>query len=275
VRIIEENGHVRLSGVTDFDPEKTFACGQCFRWKKQPDGAYSGVAFGVAARVWLEGGDVCVSGTRGDFDAVWRDYFDLDRDYARVRECVSCDPCAAAACAYGCGIRILRQQPWEALCSFILSQCNNISRITGIVDTLCRLYGDPVGDGQFAFPAPRRVAALTERDLTPLRCGYRAPYVLAAARAISSGALDLEALREAPLDKARAALMALPGVGKKVAECALLYGLNRTEAFPVDVWIGRAIERLYGGKIDFARFGDGAGMAQQYLFHYLRNGGVA
>lgn len=275
MRVTEENGYVRLSGVMDFDPEKIFACGQCFRWKKQPDGSFSGVACGLFARVWLEDGDVCVSGPRKEFEAVWRDYFDLDRDYTRVRARVSSDPRAAAACAYGRGIRILRQQPWEALCSFILSQCNNIPRIMGIIDALCRLYGDPIGGGEYAFPSAGRVAALSEKDLAPLRCGYRAPYVLAAARAVSSGAINLGALKSAPLEKAREALMRLPGVGKKVSDCALLYGLNRTEAFPIDVWIRRAIEKLYGGQIDFARFGDSAGMAQQYLFHYLRNGGAA
>lgn len=277
MKLIAENGFVRLCGVSDFDPEKTFECGQCFRWEKSPDGAYTGVAFGRAARVWTENGDVCVTGTLTDFDSVWRSYFDLDSDYGRARRALSADKRLKNACDFGAGIRILRQEPWEALGSFILSQCNNIPRIRGILSRLCALFGDPIrfkGEMLYSFPMADRLAALSEKDLAPLRSGYRAPYLLSAARAVASGKLDFGALSGMDTGSAECKLISLDGVGKKVAHCVLLYGLHRTDAFPVDVWMRRALSSL-GGDFDPDSLGANAGIAQQYLFHYIRNGGEA
>ncbi len=271
-----EKGQVRLSGVGDFMPQSIFDCGQCFRWTRDAAGAYTGVVRGVPARVWTRGGDVFITGTLEDFNALWRGYFDLDRDYGNIRKRLSVDAYTKDACDFGAGLRILKQDEWEALCSFILSQCNNIPRIRGIIGRLCALYGDRVefeGDALYTFPSAGRIAALTEKELEPLRCGYRAPYVRKAAQAVAGGQLDFESLRQTELPSARAELMRLDGVGGKVADCMLLYGLNRLDAFPMDVWMRRAVATCYGDDFDPHVFGEYAGIAQQYIFNYIRNGG--
>ena len=167
---------------------------------------------------------------------------------------------------------MLRQEPWEALCSFIISQCNNIPRIKGIVGKLCQKFGREIEDG-FAFPEAEVIAALTPEDLAPIRAGYRAEYIVSAAREVASGALDLEALKKLPTQEARKRLLAVHGVGKKVADCVLLFGLSKTDAFPVDVWIKRVLDNVYPQGFDASVYGDLAGIVQQYLFFYARDHG--
>lgn len=246
-----------------FDLAATLTCGQCFRWRENPDGSFTGTAAGRTLTVRPDDAGEAFS------DPFWRGYFDLDLDYGAIRDGLSSlSPALAEAASYAPGIRILRQEPWEALCSFILSQNNNIPRIMGIVDRLCASFGDPLADGGFSFPGPERLAALSPEDLAPLRCGFRARYVIDAARKVAGG-LDLEALRTAPLPEAREALQSIHGVGPKVAECALLYGLHRLDAFPLDVWMRRAMASLFPGCAP-ETFGPYAGIAQQYIFHYSR-----
>ena len=180
-------------------------------------------------------------------------------------------PVLKEACSYAPGIRILRQEPWEALCSFIISQNNNIPRIKGIIERLCGLSGQPILCGAetvYAFPTAEQLAACTPEDLVPVRAGFRAKYLLDAARRVSTGQLDLNALYTASLEDARSALMTIHGVGPKVADCVLLYGLHHTCCFPMDVWMKRAVQLLPG--ISPESLGCTAGIAQQYLFHYAR-----
>ena len=244
---------------------QTLDCGQCFRWDRLPDGAWEGVACGRWVRITEENLPNVLR------DTFWTRYFDMATDYAKIRtEFCAMDPVLAEATRYAPQIRILNQEPWEALCSFILSQCNNIGRIRGMVDRFCRAYGDPVELGRRAFPKPEAVASVKEEDLRALGFGFRAAYVLGAARSVASGALDLDALRTMPLGEAREKLCRLSGVGPKVADCALLYGLHRLDAFPMDVWMKRAMKELFPGR-DPAWFGPYAGIAQQYIFHYSRN----
>lgn len=264
-----------MTGLEDFNLLKTFDCGQCFRWNRQSDGSYIGVAFGRAARIRRAGSSVLITGTVRDVETVWLDYFDLDRDYASIRHKLSIDDYMAAAVYYGAGLRLLRQDPWEALCSFILSACNNIPRIKQIIEKLCRLFGEPIlfdGEAYYAFPTAERLSALTAADLLPCRCGYRAQSVIEAARAVASGSLKLEALRKSTPEEAAAALKKLRGVGDKVASCVMLFGLQMLAAFPVDTWMKKVIDTQYGGVFDPAVFGPYAGLAQQYMFHYARNG---
>jgi N-glycosylase/DNA lyase len=176
---------------------------------------------------------------------------------------------------FGAGIRILRQDKWEALCSFIISQCNNIPRIKKIVETLCSTFGDPVelnGKTFYTFPSADRVASLEAEDLAPLRCGYRAPYIIDAARAVASGELNLEELSRKDFNTALKTLKSLNGVGDKVANCVILFGLCMLNAFPIDVWMKKAIKEHYGDGFDPKIFGDYAGIAQQYMFYYARSG---
>jgi len=275
MRIIEHENEIELLTGDDFDLEKIFECGQCFRWNRDEDGAYFGVAMGIAARVRREGDSVFITGTAADFDRVWRDYFDLDRDYRVLRERVCIDDYMRLASTFGAGIRILRQDRWETLCSFIISQCNNIPRIKKIVETMCRCFGEEVtllGETYYTFPPAEKIAALTPDDLAPLRCGYRAPYIIAAAKAVAEGDIDLDKLAEGDIVTARKALTALPGIGDKVANCVILFSLRMPEAFPIDVWMKKAIAEHYPDGFDPAVFGKNAGLAQQYMFYFQRSG---
>ncbi len=267
--IFLENG-VLLPDSADFDLGQTLECGQAFRWEKQPDGSFLGVAYQKVCQIAQTGSGILLKGaTRADFEAVWRDYFDLDRDYGALKRELSAHPVFARAVAYAPGIRLLRQEPWEALCSFIISQNNNIPRIKGIIARLCQLLGRPLTNGLYAFPDAQTLAGCTLAQLEPLRAGFRARYLLDAAQKIACGQVDLQSLHSLPMMQAQAALMQITGVGKKVAACTLLYGCGRLECFPVDVWIGRAMKQLLPeGLPDYAQ--QYAGIAQQYLFHYAR-----
>ena len=261
-----------LCGVQELNPQRTFDCGQCFRWNADAEGKYRGVASGKAAVVWAEAGRTYIECAAGDI-YFWRDYLDMETDYAEARRSIEVCNYLRDCAAYGEGIRILRQDKWEALCSFIISQCNNIPRIKGIVEKLCSLYGEPVeapwGEAR-AFPTAERVADLSEEALAPLRSGYRAPYILAAARAVAGGDIDLDATALLPCGEARAELKKLNGVGDKVANCVVLFGLHQLDAFPVDVWIKRALAANMPKGFDPSSLGKYAGLAQQYMFFHAR-----
>lgn len=265
-----------LGTTEQLDPVKTFECGQCFRWNADSRGVYTGVAFGRAARVFTENGRVYITSSGDDDEELWHSYFDLGLDYDAACSGMEAGEYFERCREFGRGIRILRQDRWEALCSFIISQCNNIPRIKGIVEKLCLLYGDSIdfeGERFFAFPPPERLALLDEAELAPLRCGYRAPYIINAARAVSTGELDLEELARADTETAMKGLLSLRGVGAKVANCAVLFGLGHMEAFPIDVWMKRALKEHFPPDFDPKSFGRYAGLAQQYIFYYARSGG--
>ena len=248
-----------------FDLAQTLDCGQCFRWERQGDGSYTGVASGRILNISEQNRELALN------DPFWRNYFDLPLDYGKIRDDLSAgDATLAQAAKYAPGMRILNQEPWEALCSFIFSQNNNIPRIKGIVARFCAGFGESIGEGYYAFPKAERVAGLREEDLAGIRSGFRAKYILSAARKVAQGDIDLESLKTAPLDEARCRLMTIHGVGPKVADCTLLYGLHRLEAFPMDVWMKRAMSTLFPGRGPES-FGRYAGIAQQYIFHYSRN----
>jgi N-glycosylase/DNA lyase len=277
MRYLQKSGEVEITGFGEFDLERTFECGQCFRWNPVTIDSYVGIAFGRAARIRRDGDSLFISGTISDVQEIWRDYFDLDRDYDEIRRSICIDEFMTAAAGFGAGIRILRQEKWEALCSFILSQCNNIPRIKKIIETFCLNFGEPVafeGRTYYTFPQASRVAALSAEELAPLRCGYRAPYIIKAARAVADGLLDLEALSAGTPSEALEQLKKLNGVGDKVASCAVLFGLHMLDSFPVDVWMKRALTEQYGKSFNPCVFSPYAGVAQQYIFHFARNGGM-
>ncbi len=253
--------------VPGFSLADTFDCGQCFRWERREDG-FRGVCLGRSLTVAQEGDRLWFRNTsREEFEERWVPYFDLEEDYAALNRTYSADPTLAEACRYAGGIRILRQEPWEALCSFIISQNNNIPRIKGIISRLCQNFGEPAGD-DWAFPGPERLAELAVEELSPLRAGFRAKYILDAARKVAGGQVDLQIVSGLSLEDARRELQKIAGVGPKVAECALLYGFHRLDAFPVDTWIKKALARYYPEGFPAVPC---AGVAQQYLFHYIRN----
>ena len=255
---------------------RTLLCGQCFRWREIAPDVFAGTAGG--RRLVLTQQDL----PKLEQNPFWRRYFDFDTDYETLRgQLAELHPNLREAARQSAGIHILRQDPWEALCSFILSQNNNIPRIQGIVSRLCQETEEPLPYAAFQesaaahpFPRPETLAGLTEAQLAPLRCGFRARYLLDAAQKVADGTVPLEQLRTVPLAEARAALMQIVGVGPKVADCTLLYGLHRMEAFPVDVWMKRAMAQWFPG-VEPAAFGAAAGLAQQYIFNWARNGVAA
>lgn len=261
-----------LASRAQLDIEKTFECGQCFRWNADSEGVYRGIACGWPARVWNEGEHVYIC-TEGP-EQMWREYFDLERDYETLSRGFDGGEYLNRCIEAGFGIRILRQEPWEALCSFIISQCNNISRIKGIVERLCLGFGDAVefeGETYYTFPAPEKLAGLLPEALRELRSGYRAAYIINAANAIVSGELKLSELIDCDYKAAHKKLLEIHGVGTKVANCVVLFGLYHMEAFPIDTWIKKALKEHFPAGFDPASLGEGAGLAQQYIFYYARN----
>lgn len=264
-----ENGIV-YRGVSDLDLAQTLDCGQSFRWEQEENGDFRGVAFDREVTVHLDGGDFYIFGGKAEDSALWSDYFDLDFDYGVIKnELSALSPVLKSAAEYAPGIRILRQDSWEALCSFIISQNNNIPRIKGIIKRLCECFGDKTEDSGYTFPSAARLSDLSVEDLAPLKSGFRAKYLIDAAQRVSSGEINLDEVLVMPIDEARQRLMKIKGVGPKVAECALLYGMHRLECFPMDVWMKRAMAVLLP-EFTIEDLGQYAGIAQQYIFHYSR-----
>ncbi len=282
-----EPGKVTVTGLTDFDITKIFDCGQCFRFDPDAEGGISGIAFGRRIRLEQPRADTLViyGADRGDYERIWRRYLALDENYGAVKADIAArfapfdkTGVILAALERGGGIRILRQDPWEALCSFIVSQNNNIPRIKKIIAALSDAYGEKLeyktpGGGSVtysAFPTAEALARAGEDAIYRLRTGFRAKYIYDAARRVAEGSTDLDAIAKLPTVEAAAELMKIKGVGIKVASCALLFGFGRTEAFPVDVWVKRVLDKYYPDGIDISALGDYAGIAQQYLFYYER-----
>ena len=264
-----KNNNVYIIGIEEFDLKQTLDCGQAFRWE-EIDGKWQGIAFNkpLVLEKDQNGTIVLYNTTKEDFELIWKDYFDLERDYSKIIEEISKNNILKTASLYGKGIRVLNQEPWETLCSFIISQNNNIKRIKGIISRLCQSFGEEI-NGFYTFPTPQKIACLEIDDLAPLRSGFRAKYILDAARKVASGQVDLSKLKSIPIDNAREELMKIKGVGPKVADCALLFSHKHIEAFPKDVWIKRAMNVLFDGKLpDYAE--KYAGIVQQYIFFYAR-----
>ncbi len=263
------NGNVVLTDVRNMDIGLCLDCGQAFRWREDENGVWHGVAGGKVLSVQQKGETVTFFNTsREDFESHWYNYFDLGRDYGSIIDSYN-DINLKQACEAYPGIRILKQDEWEAVCSFIISANNNIPRIKGIIERLCENFGEEIQEG-YTFPSPDRLAALEVEDLAPIRAGFRAKYIIDAARKISSGEVDIEKVREMDFEAAKAELLKIKGVGEKVAQCALLYGFGRVEAFPVDVWVKRILSELYPDGLPECMKGT-EGIAQQYLFHWRRN----
>lgn len=271
--------------VRDYDLAGTLTSGQAFRWRER-DGSWLGVIGACRVKLSFNGAAILAETSEPMTDWCWlADYLQVDADLATIVKTFPDDEPMRQAVA-GCrGLRLLRQDPWECLASFILSSTKRIVQIQQIVEQLCRQFGEPLGQGaeggvEYSFPDAARLAAATETELRGCKMGFRAPYLLAAARDVSERRIDLHRLRELPVSEARAELMQLPGVGRKIADCVLLFAYGFPTAFPLDVWVTNTLRQLYfsGRKVslrrleDFAatHFGPHAGYAQQYLFHYAR-----
>lgn len=270
MKIEFENDKIYIKNIENFDLAQTLDCGQAFRWSQTADGVWHGIAFDRYIELFQNEDTVVINGSnRDDFCNLWSKYFDLERDYAKIIQKVSSDKTVKKAAEYSNGIRILNQNSWEALCSFIISQNNNIPRIKGIIERLCENLGKKINGG-YTFPSANVVANLTADDLAVIRSGFRAKYIIDAAQKVTCGEINLDHLKMCDYDTARKELLKIKGVGPKVADCVMLYGLGFVNAFPRDVWINRALDEFFDGKIPECAKEYG-GIVQQYIFHYIRN----
>ena len=279
IEIIWKEDCAILTGE-QMDPALIFNCGQAFRFEQEEEtGAYRGIAYGrqICCRKTQNGMELFPV-TPEEMEEIWKGYFDLDFCYPPEDARFSSDAVLREAAQCCAGLRILRQEPFETIITFILSANNNIARIRGIIKKLCELAGEPIAPGGFAFPTPQALALQSEETLRACGAGYRARYVLETARKVAEG-YDLERFYGMDYAAARAELCELSGVGPKVADCILLFAYQKREAFPADVWIRRMLGELYGFApkndkeiLQFAseHFGEYGGLAQQYLFHYMR-----
>ena len=283
-----ENNTLHITGLSDFDLEKSAECGQAFRWKRVAHDpaagescAYICVLRGRPIRAAQTCGGLTVSPCGEDEAQLYIDYFDLTRDYGMIEELIAGDPRLAVCLPGATGIRVFNQDPFEALISFIISANNNIKRISGIIDRLCAIAGSKLdfeGSVLYAFPTPQAIAALSEEQLKAIGAGYRAPYIIASAKRIAEG-YDLEKLRGMSLEEARRELLTFKGVGPKVCDCILLFSLGHTDAFPIDVWIDRAMNELFFDSVPPKKeqmreavrsIGEYSGIIQQYIFFHAR-----
>ena len=288
---------VRISGLNNFDVNKIFDCGQCFRFDKVENSKhsveFSGIAFGKFVSFAQDGTDVYIyNSTQEEFDSVWRHYLSLDVDYSSIDRDIlsrSSNPELARAVTFGNGIRILSQDMWETVCSFIISQNNNIPRIKKIIESLSLKCGSKIEIPEEAnnhlsdcsslctFPTPEAIVDLGIDGLYELKTGFRAKYIYDAAQKVLNGELDFNTIINSNTKQAVEHLCKVKGIGPKVALCALLFGFGKYDAFPIDVWIKKVIAKYFTEttpeKFDATVLGPYAGIAQQYLFYYERYGG--
>jgi N-glycosylase/DNA lyase len=276
----------KIFPVRDYDLDATLASGQVFRWRQQPDSSWTGV---VGQRwVQLRSTKAAIVARTAAPVHNWdwlADYLQVDIDLKVVLASFPDDEPLRRAQAACHGLRLLRQDPWECLASFILSSTKQIVQIRQIIALLCERYGErlpnpPGCSAACSFPSAGRLAEASERELRGCKMGFRAPYLLAVSRLIAGKNVNLDLLRRLTLAEARAELLKLPGVGRKIADCVLLFAYGFEAAFPVDVWVLKALRQLYFPRRrptpkrlrQFAdtHFGRYSGYAQQYLFHYMR-----
>ncbi|MBH1939332.1 DNA-3-methyladenine glycosylase 2 family protein [Mobilitalea sibirica] len=254
--------------------------GQCFRMNEIKQDTFSLIAYGRYLQLkQLDDTAIEISCSGEEYELIWKDYFDLSYDYNRIIQKLmkGKDDFLKKAGDYGKGIRILRQEPFEILISFIISQNKNIPSIKKCIEGICNRYGEfKISEehykmGYYAFPTPGRLANAKKEELRELKLGYRDEYIIKAAQAIHEGRINLDQLKACSHEEAVTALKTIPGVGDKVANCISLYGLHHIEAFPVDVWINKVLNEVYQNSFDVEQYQGYAGIIQQYMFYYMRS----
>lgn len=285
MKLEEIKNGIILKETKDFDPVHIFECGQCFRWIKEDDGSYTGVAKGKVINVKKDGANIVIDNTnKEDFENIWYDYFDLGRDYTSLKkELAQHDENLKKAVDFGWGIRILQQDSWEMLISFIISSNNRIPMIQRAINNISEKYGKEIGEYRgrtyFAFPSPEELSKASVEELRECKTGFRDKYIYHTNKMVIEENLNMEDFIEMDSEECHKELMKFKGVGAKVADCIALFGMRKYDSFPVDVWVKRVMQEFYGAedmslpkmrKYGMELFGEKAGFAQQYLFYYVR-----
>lgn len=283
-----DDNTIAVDNVRDFNPIHIFECGQCFRWYRQEDGSYTGVVKGKVVNVLYKerkcAGILYIkNSSTEDFISIWYDYLDLGRDYSKIKNILSeKDEIMKTAVKFGYGIRLLRQEFWETLISFIISANNRIPMIMKAVAAISERFGKKIlfeNKTYYSFPEIKKLANADIESILECKTGFRCKYISATSKMLDDGLVDPSELYDLNTFDAREKLKQFPGVGNKVADCSLLYSGIKYDVFPTDVWVKRVMEELYFKREaslkeiqEFAAdyFGDLAGFAQQYLFYYAR-----
>lgn len=277
----ENNGAIIVTELTDFNIKETLECGQCFRFEKLNEMHYKIIAMDRILYIKQDEKEVIFYPcSLDDFEKIWINYFDFNTDYAEIKRSISNDEIIKKATEYAGGIRILNQDRFECLLSFIISQNNNIPRIKGIIANMSKKYGTKL-ENDYLFPSLEQLKNVTVDELMELRMGFRAKYIYDCIQKLCSGDVDIYNIDLLTTDELLKNLLVIKGVGQKVADCTMLFSMNRREVFPTDVWVKRVMQELYfdGNETDikaihsFAKnkWGNLAGYAQQYLFYYARS----
>ena len=287
MNIYEHENKIIIENAENFDLSDIFDCGQCFRFNKinktdkTAKNDFEGVAFNKYLRVFQKDNKIYFETNPEDFNNIWRDFFDIDRDYKKIFEELRQKDDILKKASDSCpGIRIIKQEPFECLISFIISANNNIPRIKKTIERLCENFGDKIIYGDkiyYAFPSAEKLAGLDLDDLEVIKSGFRAKYILGAAKKVMSGEINLDSIYKMKLDESSEYLQKIKGVGVKIAACVLLFAYNKLESFPIDVWIKKVLDKYYPSDFPpFSHFspveyfGEYAGIAQEYLYYYER-----
>lgn len=281
-----KNGII-INNVVNFELPHIFECGQCFRWNKEENGNYIGVAFERVIEVEKRDNDIIIyNTTEEDFENIWCEYFDLCRDYFTIKEVLSKDHLLKKSVKFGYGIRLLKQEPFEIVISFITSANNRIPMIKRAIENISRTWGKKIqykGKDYYTFPTVEFLSRCTIEELSECGVGFRAKYIKQAIENILNNTLDLQNIKSLSDDECHNELQKISGVGPKVADCVMLFSMQKYSAFPVDVWVKRAMQYFYLApdvslkKIrEFGRkqFNPFCGFAQQYLFYYARENNI-
>lgn len=285
MKVVEIENGIRLVGVKDFVPKHIFECGQCFRWMLEEDLSYTGIAMGRVINVRMEGEDIVIDNTNlEDFNNIWYEYFDLGRDYSALKDKLSThDENLNEAVKFGSGIRILKQDSWEMLISFIISSNNRIPMIQRAINNISEKYGDYLGNYMgkecYAFPTPNQLSKASVEELRECKTGFRDKYIYQTTKDVVENNLNMVDFIDMDPQTCHKELLKFKGVGAKVADCISLFGMRKYNSFPVDVWVKRVMQEFYDAE-DMSLlkmraygqdlFGEDAGFAQQYLFYYVR-----
>lgn len=288
-----EDNKIILEGVKNFNIKQILECGQCFRWEKVKEMDYIIIAFGKVIEVIQEDDTVTILNTsKDDFNNIWVKYFDLERDYSKIKEELSKDEILNLSVEYGYGIRLLNQEAFELLISFIISARNSIPSIKKTIAKISERWGEEIeynGEKYYTFPTPEALKNVTEDEIRETGASFRSKYIVDTVKNVNAdlenkdGVFNLERIQKLEDDECHKALQEFKGVGAKVADCIMLFSMAKYSGFPVDVWVKRAMMHFYNAEegslnkiriFGRDRFGNLAGFAQQYLFYYARENGI-